>query len=85
MDVVVIIVIVVIVVIVVIIVIIVMTGMIGIWLQGNRIKGNCTQPVCGNMIVNVLMYGDETEWIGQIRVAIDIVGTWQIQVTDVAG
>ena len=73
------------VVIIVIIIIIVMTGMIGIGLQGNRIKGNCAQPVCGNMIVNVLMYGDQTDRIGQIRVAIDIVATRQIQMTDVAG
>lgn len=58
--------------------------MVGIRLQGNRVKGNCAQPVCRHMIVNVLMYGDEADRIGQIRVAIDIVGAWQIQVTDIA-
>ena len=71
------------VVITVIVVIIFMTGMVSIGLQGNRIKGNCAQPVCGYMIVNVLMYGDETDRIGQIRIAIDIVGAWQIQMTDI--
>ena len=74
----------VVVIVVIIVIIIVMTSMVGIGLQGNRIKGNCAKPVCGYMIVNLLMYGDKTDRIGQIRVAIDIVATGQIQMTDVA-